>query len=358
MEVQKRGMQVKKKESLRAVTIKDVAKKANVSITTVSRVLNNNDYFVSEQTKEHVLKVIDELNYRPNALARGLHSSSTKTIGLIIQDIKNPYYPKIVEGVENRAQSSGYSLILANTQRNQEKISQYLKIMWEKRVDGLIMVGRSIIRDVEDSTFFRKSGMKVVAIGTPADESIHSVQIDNVEAARQGCSHLIQLGHRRIAMITGSGTSISAFEREKGYRLALEEAGIPVREEYIVKGGFTVEGGMAAVDLLEKQGFGGEDGITAIFAQNDLMAIGALNALRDKKISVPDEVSILGFDNIQAATFVTPALSTVAVPMDELGEKAMDILEKLLKDEEVPMVHYLQTHIESRESLKQYTGQP
>lgn len=345
---------MRKKESLRAVTIKDVAKEANVSITTVSRVLNNNDYFVSEQTKQHVLKVIEDLNYRPNALARGLHSSSTKTIGLIIQDITNPYYPKIVEGVENRAQSSGYSLILANSQRNQEKISQYLKIMWEKRVDGLIMVGRSIIKDVEDSEFFHNSGMKVVAIGTPADEGIHSVQIDNVEAAKQGCRHLISLGHKRIAMITGSETSVSALEREKGYRQALEEAGIPVSEKYIVKGGFTMEGGIKAIDKLADQGFGGKTGITAVFAQNDLMAIGALNALKGRGIAIPGDVSVLGFDNIQAATFVTPALSTVAVPMDELGERAMDILEKILKDEEVPMVQYLPTYIENRDSLGKY----
>lgn len=352
----KRGMKVKKEQLSRAITIKDVAKKANVSITTVSRVLNNNDYFVSEQTKQNVLKVIEELNYRPNALARGLHSSSTKTIGLIIQDITNPYYPKIVEGVENRAQSLGYSLILANTQRNQDKVLQYLKIMCEKRVDGLIMVGRSIMKDVESTMFFAESGMKVVAIGTPEDEEIHSVQIDNVEASKQACRYLMSLGHRRIAMITGSKTSISALEREKGYRQALEQAGVEIRPEYIVMGDFTVEGGMKAVEKLGKYGFGGKKGITAIFAQNDLMAIGAMKALNAKDIEIPADVSVLGFDNIQASTFVTPALSTVAVPMDELGKKAMEILEKLLKNEEVPMVQYLPTHIENRGSLGWHTG--
>ncbi|RGY98862.1 LacI family DNA-binding transcriptional regulator [Clostridium sp. AM58-1XD] len=346
---------MKNEQALRPMTIKDVAKKANVSITTVSRVLNNNDYFVSEQTKQHVLGVIEELKYRPNVLARGLHSFSTMTVGLIIQDITNPYYPRIVKGAESRAQKSKYSIILANTQRSQEKITQSLRIMWEKRVDGLIMVGRSIIRNVENSAYFHESGMKVVAVGTPEDESIHSVQIDNVEAARQACKALISLGHKRIAMIAGTETSISALERERGYRKAMEEAGFPVPDQYFVHGDFTAEGGRRAADELNKQGFGGRDGITAVFCQNDLMAIGVLNGLKANGIRVPEEVSVMGFDNIQAATFVTPALTTVAVPVAELGEKAMETLESLLKNEAAPLVQYLPTHIEYRESVGRYT---
>ncbi|MEY8339149.1 LacI family DNA-binding transcriptional regulator [Lachnospiraceae bacterium 62-35] len=340
---------MKKGQSSKTVTIKDVARQANVSITTVSRVLNNNDYFVSEQTKQHVLQVIEELKYRPNALARGLHSSKTRTIGLIIQDITNPYYPKIVEGVEKRAQNSGYTIILANSRRNPEKTAQYLEIMWEKRVDGLIMVGSNIIEDVRKNHFFHESEMKTVAIGKPQDAMLHSVQIDNLEAGREACRYLMSLGHRRIAMITGSDTSVSALERENGYRQAMKEAGIEIVPDYVIRGDFTFEGGIRAVEKMKR--IGGKDGITAIFAQNDQMGIGALNALKNRGIRVPEDVSVLGFDNIQAASFVTPALSTVAVPMDRLGETAMDTLERLLNEEEVETVQYLPVHIECRDSV-------
>ena len=340
---------MKKEQTSRAVTIKDVAKMANVSITTVSRVLNNNDYFVSEKTKKHVLEVMEELKYRPNALARGLQSSSTKTIGLIIQDISNPYYPKIVQSIESRAQLSDYSVILANSGRSEEKIAHYLEIMWERRVDGLIVVGSSIIKGAKKSQLFQEREMKTVVIGKPFDKALHSVQIDNGSAVREMCRNMIEMGHRRISMITGSKSSATVSDREKAFRQALEEAGLPVIPEYIVRGDFTFEGGIQAVDQLPK--IGGSDGVTAIFAQNDLMAIGVMKALERKGYRIPRDVSVVGFDDIEAASFVTPALSTVSVPMERLGEVAMEALEKLLSGDKVPRTQKLHAHIEMRESL-------
>lgn len=329
------------------ITIKDVAKAAEVSITTVSRVLNDNHNAVNADTRERIKQVIDELGYVPNAMARGLHGSKTKIIGLFVQDIGNPYYPSIVRGVEQTAQRLGYSIILANVQRSQSKTGQYLDVMREKRVDGLILVG-GIARDMSENFDLEKSGMKSVVIGSYLREGIASIWYDNVSAARMACEFLIGRGHRRIATVTGLSNSKTAQDREQGYREALEAAGIKPKKRWIIRGNFKFDGGFAAVSKLLS---GETPDITAVLAHNDLMAIGVINALVKRGYRVPEDISVIGFDNIQLASYYMPALTTVNVPFDDLGKKAMESLAKLLAGKKVQQSIILPTSIEIRESV-------
>lgn len=326
------------------VTIKDVAKYAGVSVTTVSRVINNSQHPINPETRQRVEEAIQRLGFCPNAMARGLHVNETKTIGLILPDIANPYYPGIVRGIEDVAHEQGYTVILCNSDRSRERTQKYLQVLREKRVDGIIFTGGGAVEDARTHHFFDQDAMVKVIIGRPRG-NLPAVQIDNVQAAREAVEHLFSLGHRRIATITGPRVSTTATDRLEGYRQALEEHGVEVNPEWIIEGDFDSESGYHAVDKLQS-------GITAIFVHNDLMAIGAIKALQEKGIRIPEEVAIVGFDNIPLASFVTPKLSTVAVPVYDLGVTAMQVLAELLAGREVPPVTILATHLEVRESTK------
>ena len=328
----------------KAITIKDVAKAANVSITTVSRVLNNNLYSVNDETRQRVKAIIEELNFVPNAMARGIRFDKTKTIGLIIQDINNPYYPGIVQGVENTALKLGFSLILANAHRSSARIKQYLELMREKRVDGLILAGGAIMREPDVLKLYNNGDAPIVVIGKPATDN-PSIQIDNPAAGRMVCEYLLDRGHRNIAMISGPTNSITAADREAGYRAALADRGLSCHKGWVVRGNFVYEGGRAAVEKLPLEGV---DRVTAIFAQNDLMAIGAINALNERGLRVPEDVSVIGFDDIQLSSYVPPGLTTVHVPFHEMGKKAMEALSRMLNSRKVDSVNYMPVHITVR----------
>ncbi|MGI6284384.1 LacI family DNA-binding transcriptional regulator [Neomoorella humiferrea] len=328
------------------VTIKDVAKHAGVSVTTVSRVLNNSRHPISPETRERVLAAIKELGFYPNAMARSLQLHETKTIGLILPDIANPYYPGIVRGVEDVAHEKGYTVILCNTDRSRERTKAYLRVLREKRVDGVIFTGGGAVEDASREHFFDHGQIATVVIGRHKAD-LPAVQVDNVQSAQEAVEHLIKLGHRRIATITGPAVSTTARDRLEGYRRAMEAEGIAIESAWIVEGDFEFNSGYQAVGKLPLQG---PEKITAIFAHNDLMAIGAIKALQEKGLKVPEDVAVVGFDNIPLASFITPALSTVAVPVYDLGVTAMRVLAELLAGRKVPPVTVLATHLEVRES--------
>lgn len=328
------------------VTIKDVARHANVSISTVSRVLNNSKHAVSPETRERVLKAIEELGFYPNAMARGLHLNKTKTIGLIIQDISNPYYPGIVHGVEDAAQELGYTVILANVYRSRERTHKYLNVFREKRVDGIIFTGGGIVKDAAKNNFFEQNTIATVVIGKPGHAKLPSVQVNNVQAAREACEHLINLGHKQIVTVTGPADSSTALDRLEGYRQSLIAHGIEPKDEWIIKGNFEFESGYSAVESFPEV----IKGKTAVFAQNDMMAIGIIKRLQEKGLRVPEDVAVIGFDNIQLASFVTPMLSTVAVPVYDLGKTAMRVLSEMLSGNEVSRITTLPTKLLLRQS--------
>jgi DNA-binding LacI/PurR family transcriptional regulator len=312
------------------MNITDVAREAGVSIATVSRVVNNNDYPVRPETRERVLDAVRRLGFRPNDLARGLLQKRTRTVGLIVPDLANPYYPEIARGVEDAASAELYAVVFCNTDRRADKSEHYVDTLLQKRVDGIIIAGGGT-DFTHASTAFAEFGAPVVFIGRHRAGG-HSVQIDNVAAARGATAHLAALGHREIAFVTGPLTLTSVQDRLAGYRAGLEAAGLGWDDRLVREGDFGERSGYEAA----RAALAAHPRPTAIFAANDLMAIGAMAAARDAGLAVPEDVSIVGFDGIELGSFVRPALTTVAIPTYEMGAAAMRMLLELVGRKQRP----------------------
>lgn len=302
----------------RIITILDVARTAGVSPATVSRVLSESSHPVSARGRRRVLAAAQKLAYIPNLQARSLLTNQTAALGVLIPDVSNPYYAAVLRGIEDAVGSTGRTVILCNTDRNPEKQRLYLRALMERRVDGLIVAGGSFGRAETELT---GGDLPVVMIGRhPA--RLPSVRIDNVEAAALATGHLIALGHRRIVHLAGPSVSLTASDRLKGYRRALEAASIPVEPELIVEVGFAPLRAGPAV----RAAFGAPRRPTAVLAANDQVAIGAIRAFHELGLRVPDDVSVVGFDDTPLASYTVPSLTTVAVPTYALGRTAVELM--------------------------------
>jgi len=300
-------------------TIVDVALKSNVSIATVSRVVNNSPHKVNPRTRKKVLEAIRELDYRPNALATGLHMKKTMTIGIIIPDISNPYYAEIVRGIQDMADRHGYAMILLNTDRNQDRIIKHIYFLREKSADGIIFSG-GVIAGEKVLSSLKDLRDRVVVIGRHRVD-FPAVLIDNVGGAMKATRHLIELGHRRIGFIGGPDQSISARDRLSGYRNAMTQGRFSIGKNLVRKGDFTPRSGyLSSGDLFLKEK------PSAIFAANDQMAFGAIRAAREMGLNVPREVSVVGFDNILFSSYSDPPLTTIDIPKYHIGAAAMEML--------------------------------
>jgi len=306
-------------------TLRDIARRAGVSVSTVSHVLNGTR-FVSEVRRQRVLAAIQELGYEPNAVARSLKINRSHTIGLIISDINNPFFTAVVRGVEDVANQHGYSVILCNTDENPDKELNYLRILRSKRVDGLIIAPTGVLHEYLRNLVH--SNFPIVFIDRELDNlPVSAVVLDNETAAYQIVKHLISLGHRRIGLISGRPRISTTTLRISGYRRALTEAGLPVDERLIVSGYSRIEGGVAATHALLEC----TPPPTALFAANNLMTIGALIALAQRCLRVPDDVALVGFDDFPWADVLRPRLTTVAQPTYDLGREAAQLLMQRLK---------------------------
>lgn len=327
----------------RSPKIQDVASLAGVSITTVSRVVNENGYPVRPDTRLRVQEAVRTLGFRPSPLARGLLGKSTQTIGLVIPDISNPYYPLLSRGVEDVANEHGFTVIFCNTDRSTSKTRHYIELLSEKQVDGVIFAGGGLEEGEE-----ALPGMegRAVLIGRHS-WPFPSVQVDNVGAAREATLHLIDLGHRRIGFIAGPSNLTSARDRLKGHLAAMETVdGDSFGGALVLDGNFRSEDGYrAATELL-----GRPAAPTAIFAANDRMAIAAMAAAFDLGLKVPDDLAVVGFDDTPTARYVRPALTTVALPSYEMGAEAARLLLKLLPGETVEGTTWLATKLVVRQS--------
>ncbi len=325
------------------LTILDVALKANVSIATVSRVINNSPHKVNPITKKKVLKVIRELDYHPNALAKGLLMKKTMTIGIIIPDISNPYYAEIVRGIQDLADPYGYAIILLNTDRNQDRIIKHIYFLREKSADGIIFSG-GIIQGEKVLSCLKELRERVVVIGRHRVD-FPAVIIDNVGGAMKATQHLIELNHKRIGFIGGPDKSTSAKERLLGYRNALMQRDYPIDKELIRKGDLTARSGyLSAKELIQ------EKGPTAIFAANDLMAFGTICAAKESGLRVPDDLAVVGFDNILFGSYFTPPLTTVEIPMYHVGAAAMEMLVNLISKKNAEKLRWFDTKLLIRDS--------
>jgi LacI family transcriptional regulator len=301
-------------------TIRDVAKRAGVAPITVSRVINRSAS-VSAETRERVEKAIQELGYVPNRLARSLRLRRTHTLALVVTDITNPFWTTVVRGVEDAAQDAGFTVILCNTDESEAKQEQYLDVLCQKRVDGILLVPARSSAQLVD--WIQKQDMPVVILDRRVcSDQVDVVRGDSQEGACQLVRHLLSLGHRRVAVLSGPKDVSTAEDRVLGYRKALAEAGVEVRADWVLYGRFSKESGYE----MTRQVLDTSPRPTALFAGNNFIAIGALRALRDAGLRVPEDVSVVAFDDLMADLAVEPFLTVVDQPSYEMGQQAAELL--------------------------------
>ncbi|GGK05431.1 catabolite control protein A [Lentibacillus kapialis] len=311
------------------VTIYDVAREANVSMATVSRVVNGNPN-VKPVTRKKVLNTIQELGYRPNAVARGLASKKTTTVGAIIPDISSIFFAELARGIEDIATMYKYNIILSNSDQNKDKELQLINAMLGKQVDGILFMGGDITSEHVDQ--FQSSSVPVVLAATYDEtNSIPSVNIDYEAAAFEATSYLLDKGNEKMAFISGVDDTLINKEKYNGYLRAFKEKSISVNENYILTGDYSYDSGIEAVNQLLAL----DDMPTAVFVASDEMALGVIHGAQDKGYKVPDDIEVFGFDNTRLATMVRPALSTIVQPMYDIGAVAMRLLTKYMNKEEV-----------------------
>ena len=307
-------------------TIKDVARLADVSTATVSHVINDTRY-VSDGLRSRVLEAMDALNYRPNVLAQGLRGGETHTIGLVVPDNANPFFAEVSRAVEDVGFGRGYSVILCNTGDDLERERAYIDVLVAKQVDGIIFIAAGDHHEHLDE-LARRNVPLVLADRDVDLTDADVVLVNNERGGYEATQHLLSLGHRRIGCIAGPSEATPSADRVEGYLRALRDGGIHVEASAIETGDFRYQGGEAAARrLLERA-----ERPTAIFACNDLMAIGALRAVRSAGLSVPDDISVVGYDDIPLASAMSPALTTVAQPVDELGGLSTELLLSRIED--------------------------
>lgn len=308
-----------------AVTIKDIAQMAGVSITTVSKIINKKDSDISDKTRDKVLKIIDEYNFTPNALATGLVTKKTNTIGLLVPDISNAFFAELARGVEDGANCEGYNVILCNTDENPEKEVEYLDVLRAKNVDGIIFLSAALSNHDAVADLNQKGVPLVVLDRTIEEENVMMVCLDNVNGGYIATKHLLEYGHEKIGCITGPLKNDIAKHRFRGYVKALKEMNMGFLANFIYEGDFKTKSGEKGAEALIKAG------VTAIFACNDMMAYGAYKKIQEQGIKIPDEISVVGFDDIYMSEILTPPLTSVKQPAHEMGLMSAAMLIKGIK---------------------------
>ncbi|MBN2898726.1 MAG: LacI family DNA-binding transcriptional regulator [Clostridia bacterium] len=328
-------------------TIKDIAKMAGVSTATVSKVVNHKDNNISEATRQRILNLIEEYNYVPNRVASSMVTKKTHSIGLVIPDITNPFFPEIARGVEDLANQHGYHVILCNSDNDLKKEVAYIAMLQEKMVDGIILTA-SAMREGETLDLGR---IHVPVITVDRDIKASKIKgkiiVDNKSGAYEAVSYMLNKGYKRILHLAGPFTSGTSKERYEGYKLAHENFGLPIYEELFVEGFYTAEWGYEGIQRVLNEGID----FDGVFCANDLIALGALKALKEKGVKVPDDIGIVGFDDIYMTTLIEPRLTTVHQPNYQMGYKAAQMLvdfieEKVVKEKKI----ILKTELIIRES--------
>ncbi len=301
-------------------TIRDVARRAAVSTMTVSRVLNRRGY-VRPATRERIEAAIAELGYVPNSLARSLRSKQTKTLALVLTDITNPFFTTLARGVEDVASNQGFNVIFCNTDESEHKQDEYLTVLVQKQVDGVLLVpARSA---PEPIAFLQQHGITVVVL----DRRAPGVEVDVIRgeserAAFDLTSLLLELGHRRIGMLSGPADVSTAQDRVAGYQRAFRHAGLTPPADLFFVDAYTVAGGRRMAECALSQ----QPGPTALFAANNFIAIGAFHVLRERGLRVPEDISLVAFDDLPPTIMLEPFLTVATQPANEMGRRATELL--------------------------------
>ena len=311
-------------KSTLSYTMRDVARLARVSVTTVSSVVNGRGG-VSPKLTGRVEDAIAALDYHPNEVARSLKVNRTFTIGMIVPDVSNFFFNSILQGVEPKARKHGYSVVLCDSHEDPEEERDLLGMLISRRVDGILLA--SAQADFAENRLPRRHPPIVCFDRHPRGFKGSAVVIDNVKAGYQATRHFLELGHQRVATVAGPESTLTGHGRTEGYRRALQEAGIPIREGYIRPGGFTMEGGYrAAVEILRLA-----EPPTAIFSANNRMTLGAMCALKDLGVACPLDVSVCGFDDFDWSELFSPRLTMIVQPTFHMGQVAVDLLLEAIK---------------------------
>lgn len=335
------------------IKIADVASVAKVSPSTVSRALTKPD-LVARETRERVLQAAQQLGYQPNKLARGLRKQKSHLLGLIVGDILAPFHATLAKGVQDAAEKHGYMVFLFNSDEQPEKEARYLQELQSHLPEGLLLVPTAQTRQHLHS-FPSMRDLPIIELdrtsGTPG---VHAVLVENILGAREAVEHLIQLGHRRIGMVAGEPVITTAQERLEGYRQALKQAGIAFDERLVANGYHKEEGGYAAaMELLRRPP---ADRPTALFVGNSEMAAGTVQAIRDLGLRIPDQVSLVSFDDTRWAQLMKPALTVVAQPAYEIGFLACETLVSLLRQKK--SLHSQILRLKTSLLIRQSTSRP
>ena len=331
-------------------TMKQVAERAGVSTSTVSHVINNTRK-VNPDVRERVLGIIAETRYIPSAVARSLKNDRTRTIGMMVPNSSNPYFAELIQGIEDAAFKLSYNIILCNAYDDPVKQAAYLRVLLEKRIDGLILAASGA--DVALAELLSAAEVPIVLV----DREVAGVEADFIESNHEeggylATRYLVDLGHRRIACVAGPEDLQPSRDRVAGYRAALREAGIAFDPAHLFYSDFTSEGGFAAFGHL----LGLAKPPTAIFASNDLMAIGGICAAAEAQVKVPQELSVIGYDDIALASYSTPRLTTMAQPKYEMGQMITRLLLERIDGAHLPLRReLLKTSLVARQSTAPFS---
>jgi LacI family transcriptional regulator len=311
--------------------MKQVAEKAGVSTTTVSHVINETRV-VSKEVRERVLSAIQELHYIPSAVARSLKNDKTHTLGMVVPNSSNPYFAELIQGIEDAAFNLGYSIILCNAYDDPKKQVAYIRVLMEKRIDGLILVSSGFDRELT-RLLSNEAIPKLLVDRELPGVAADFVESDHEHAGYLATKYLIDLGHREIACVSGPEDLLSSSARVAGYRRALRDAQITPRAEHLLYADFTSKGGFDAFrELLSMR-----VRPTAVFSGNDLMAIGGICAANEQGVRVPDELSVIGYDDIALASYCNPPLTTISQPKREIGALTARILIERIINGDAPL---------------------
>lgn len=308
-------------------TIYDVAKEAGVSIATVSKVINHKGK-ISEETRNAIFRIIERLDYQPSVIASALTGKKTFTLGLLVPDIANPFFAEIARAIEDQAHQLGYSLVMCSTENNDDKVERYISLLLQKSVDGIIIATGIEKKEILEDLLAKKIPVALIAREMPL-VAVDTVVVDDFVGGCMAADHLIQLGHQEIGILSESPKVNSSRERVRGFRQTMSDAGLNLDEQWLKICDYKVEDGKnKALELLL-----GAVRPTAIFACNDMLAVGALQAAKNACIDVPSELSIVSFDNTILASVTNPLLTTIAQPIEQMGKLTVDLIVEVIEGE-------------------------
>ncbi len=330
-----------------SVTIREIAEKTGVSITAISQILNGKGDRFSEATKNRVLKTAKDMAYKPNFFAKNMVTNHTNTIGMVVPEVTDAFFSQMVKGAEDYLNQHDYMIMLCNSSNDKEREDRYVEELLHRAVDGLIIASPNILASEVFERMREKKKPYILLDRQRNEQKEGRIAVDDYEGGYKATKHLLELGHRKIGIIISDNSFYNVFERYEGYLACMEEAGITVQEDWIATGDQTMRGGFFAGDKLLKSG------VTGVFATNDLMAVGLYRFLFDKGIKIPDDLSVIGFDDIELSEFMSPPLTTIRQPIYEIGAIAAEfLLRKIAYPEEKMKNRLLDLTLVKRGSTK------